>query len=233
MESTRAFHRHPLVRNVVARPRLLICVGVGLATLAFMPPAWHETTRLLIAWNVGVWAYIGAAIFLMLGSDTHSIRRRAVMTDEGRFVVLVLACLAAFASFVAIFLQLAAVKDAHGLLRAGHLTLAGGTVVSAWTFTHIMFTQHYAHEYFIERASERSLPPEDRGGLRFPGTANPDFSDFLYFAFVIGVASQTADVEITSPVMRRVSLAHSLVSFFFNTAILALTINIASGLIAG
>jgi uncharacterized membrane protein len=232
MEFSQAFHRRPLVRNIIARPRLIICVGLGLLSILVMPGSWHLPTRLLLAWNIGVVFYICAAILLMVQSDPRTIRRQALLTDEGRFVVLILACVSVAACFVAILLQLAEVKDTHGLLRAGHLTLAAGTVISAWTFTHIIFAQHYAHEYFIERASERELPEEFRGGLCFPGTQNPDFYDFLYFSFVIGVASQTADVEICSRPMRRVSLAHSLVSFFFNTTIVALTINIASGLVS-
>jgi uncharacterized membrane protein len=233
METSRAFHRHPLVRNVVARPRLLICIAIGALSLLVMPFSWHLPTRLLLAWNVGADLYIAAAIYEMSRSNEHTIRRRALLTDEGRYVVLLVACVAVTASFVAIFLQLSQVKEAHGLLRAGHLVLAATTVVSAWTFTHVMFTQHYAHEYFIERSSEKELPEEFRGGLQFPGTRNPDFFDFLYFSFVIGVAAQTADVAITSPPMRRVALVHSLVSFFFNTIIVALTINIASGLASG
>ena len=227
MPTTAAFHRHPLLRNVIARPRLLLCAIVGFLTLAILPAEWRWPTRLLIAWNIGTWSYIAAAFIMMAQSTTQTIRRRAVMTDEGRFVVLVLACIAATASFAAIFMQLATVKDAHGLLRAGHLGLAGATIISAWTFTHVMFAQHYAHEYFIERASERELAPEYRGGLHFPGEQSPDFFD----AFIIGVASQTADIEICSRPMRRVSLVHSLLSFVFNTIVVALTINIASGLV--
>ena len=118
-----------------------------------------------------------------------------------------------------------------GLMKGLHLGLAALTIVTSWAFIHIIFAQHYAHEYFIERASEKSLPEEFRGGLHFPGAGAPDYFDFVYFSFIIGVASQTADIEICSPPMRRVSLVHSLVSFFFNTTILALMINIASGLV--
>ena len=232
MTQTAAFRRHPVVRNVMARPRLLLCVVASLLAMLVMPIEWRLPTRLLIAWNLGAIAYIVAALAIMISADPRTIRARAILTDEGRFIVLTFASVAAMASIAAIFAQLPTVKETHGLLRAMHLTLTISTILSAWTFTHVIFAQHYAHEYFIERASEKDLPAEFRGGLNFPGTTNPDFLDFLYFSFIIGVASQTADVEICSPPMRRVSLAHSLLSFFFNTTILALTINIASGLIA-
>lgn len=232
MLKSETYRRHPVIRNVVARPRLLICVVIGLLALLVMPGDWRQPTRLLMAWNLGTWIYIGAALVMFARSNTTTIRRRALMSDEGRWVVLFFSLFATTASFAAIVAELAVVKDSQGLARAMHLSLAAATIISAWTFTHIIFAQHYAHEYFIERASERDLPEEYRGGLHFPGTKAPEFFDFVYFAFIIGVASQTADIEICSPPMRRVSLIHSLVSFLFNTTILALTINIASGLIA-
>jgi uncharacterized membrane protein len=93
------------------------------------------------------------------------------------------------------------------------------------------YALHYAHEYFDEYFTEPGKPAAERGGLVFPGTGNPGYFDFLYFSYVIGVASQTADVNITSPAMRRVALVHCVLAFFFNSAVLALTINIAAGLI--
>ena len=231
MPETALFQRHKLLRHVVARPRLALCGLLGLATLAVLPVDWQFSTRTLIAWNTGIWTYLAAAAVMMYRSTEQNIRRRAVVTDESRFVVLALTCVAAVASIAAIIAQLAATKDVHGLSRALHIGLAAATIVSAWTFMHVVFAQHYAHEYFIERASEKAMPEEFRGGLQFPGGCAPDYSDFLYFAFVIGVAGQTADVAICSRPMRRVTLVHCVLSFFFNTTVLALTINIAAGMI--
>ena len=227
-----ARQRNVFVRNIRARGRLVLSVAIGVAVYFVMPDEWRDSTRALVGWNVAATLYVVAAFFMLSGADAEDIKRYAIDADEGRFIALTLACVAATAAFVAIVDQLTAVKDSKGIYHAMHLTLAFATIVSAWTFTHLMFMQHYAHEYFIERDSELELPEEFRGGLCFPGTKTPAYSDFAYFAFVIGVASQTADVEITTSVMRRLSLVHSLLSFVFNTAILALTINIASGLIA-
>jgi uncharacterized membrane protein len=204
----------PITRNVFARPRL-----------------YQLSTRLLIAWGVGTWLYIVLSLIMMSGATEQSIRKHALVGDESRFVILTLASVAALASLGAIVAELAALKDTVGLLKYAHLVLAGLTIVSAWTFIHLIFAQHYAHEFYIERDDEQSLPDELAGGLRFPGTAKPIFIDFLYFSFVIGVASQTADVDTTSHPMRQVTLAHCILAFFFNTIILALTINIAAGLI--
>ena len=196
--------------------------------LLVQPAQWHMSTRLLIAWNVGVWLYIAAAGWLMMRSDESHLRRQAILGDESRFAVLTIGAIGAAASMVAIVAQLGQVKVLHGLLKAIHLSLAATTILSAWIFIHLTFALHYAHEYFIERDSERALAPELRGGILIPGCVRPDFSDFLYFSFVIGVACATADVNITSRPMRRVALFHCVLAFFFNTTIFALTINISA-----
>ncbi|MGO9133002.1 MAG: DUF1345 domain-containing protein [Methylovirgula sp.] len=105
------------------------------------------------------------------------------------------------------------------------------TIVSAWALIHVMFALHYAHEFVLERAARGAKPAKGRGGLIFPGTETPDYVDFVYFSYIIGVACQTADVEISSAEMRRIALLHGVLAFFFNSAVLALTINIAAGLI--
>ena len=223
--------RNRYLANVFARPRLLICVTLGVASALLLPAHWRAATRILTGWNLATWLYIVLVGLLMRKATPTSIRRRALMTDESRFVVLTLATLAAIVSLAAIFVQLGNVKDAVGLAKAMHLGLACATILSSWIFIHLMFAQHYAHEFFLERDAEKLLPEDERGGLRFPGARKPQFVDFLYFSFVIGCASQTADVETTSAEMRVITLLHGVISFFFNTTVLALTINIAAGLI--
>jgi uncharacterized membrane protein len=225
------FPRHRITHHLLTHPRLLISFAVGIAAFFIQPDHWMLATRLLIAWNTGTWLYIIIASVFMLHASEHSIRTQALRGDESRYVVLILATLAAITSLAAIVVQLGSVRDAHGLMKALHIGLASSTILSAWTFIHLMFAQHYAHEYFIERLHPHDTPSEAKGGLRFPGTEKPDFFDFLYFSFVIGVASQTADVEIWCKPIRRICLAHCILSFFFNTTILALTINIGAGLL--
>ena len=225
--------RRPLVRNILARPRLLLCLLVAALAFVLEPSSFRLSTRLLIGWNLGTWLYIVLVLIMMLQSTHYSIKQLAALGDESRFIVLTLACLASLTSLAAILAELSVAKDATGLLKAMHLGLAGLTIVSAWTFIHLIFAQHYAHEYFIERDADNdpATPPESQGGLHFPGSEAPHFSDFLYFSYVIGVACQTADVETTSRTMRRVALFHCILSFFFNTTILALTINLAASLV--
>lgn len=224
--------RHLVLRVVHGRWRLFSCLALGLIVGLLTPAAFEVATRLLIGWNAGVWSYL----FLSMphaGASGATIRSRAIQQDEGRFAILGFCTLAAGFSVAAIIVELAGVKEMRGAERQLHIALAIATIVGSWFFTHLMFALHYAHEYFIERGHDLQLPPDQRGGIRFPGDDKPDFSDFLYFSFVIGVAAQTADVSITSKEMRRISLVHSVIAFFFNTAIVALMINIASSLVSG
>jgi uncharacterized membrane protein len=194
------------------------------------PHDWRLATRLLIAWNGAILLYLILGGRMMMRADKLSIRRRAQLTDDGKYAFLGLSILAAIASFAAIVLELASVKDLSGSDKAAHIALVAITIISSWFFVHLTFTLHYAHEYFADEL--RTPDPTDvRGGLIFPGTKDPHYLDFLYFSYIIGVASQTADVATSSRTMRALALVHGVVSFFFNTTILALTINIAASLL--
>jgi uncharacterized membrane protein len=110
-----------------------------------------------------------------------------------------------------------------------HLGLSIATIVSSWLLVHTIFAQHYAHSYYRE---DRTLDECKADGLDFPGEIEPDYWDFLYFSFVIGMTSQVSDVNVTSRQIRRLSLIHGILSFFFNTTILAMAINIVAGSLA-
>ena len=215
-----------LLKSFRSRPRLLAAVAIGGLVHALTPTGWaeHVATRFLIGWNAGALAYLVLAAAMIRQSSTDLIQKRALHQDEGRFVVLSLVVIAAVIVLFAIGSQLAAVKDLHGLRRDGHVALAALTVFSSWAFTQTMFAMHYAHHYYVERVRGR---PEC---LLFPGTANPDYTDFMYFACVIGTSAQTADVSFNGASLRGIGLTHCVLAFFFNTTVLALTVNIAAGL---
>ncbi len=215
-----------LMRIVMARPRLLICLAIGLLTAVCLPEAMAQRgiTKAIIGWNVGAGLYLLLAARMMFWSTHERMRNRALQHDEGRIVVLVLVVAAALMCIGAIVAQLAVVKDMHGSQRYGHIALAALTIVTSWAFTQVMFALHYAHDYYA------TVVHGEHGGLEFPGGHPPDYGDFLYFASVIGTSGQTADVSFTSRRMRRTGTVHCVLAFFFNTTLLALTINIASGL---
>ncbi|RIX45092.1 MAG: DUF1345 domain-containing protein [Rhodocyclales bacterium GT-UBC] len=214
------------VRALLARPRLFSCALLGVLTALLLPAAvaQHAITRGIIAWNLGAGLYLVLALRMMFGSSHERMRHRAVQQDEGRFVVLFLVVVAAIVSLGAIVAELAVAKDYHGAFKAAHVGLAVLTILSSWAFTQIMFALHYAHDYYATEMRGGV------GGLIFPGGHAPDYGDFLYFACVIGTSGQTADVSFASRNMRRTGLVHCVLAFFFNATLLALTINIASGL---
>ena len=156
------------------------------------------------------------AYSMMLRCDVGHIRRSAAMQDDGRFLLLLLTALGAFASLAAIVFELGASKGN----RAG-LTLAIVTIVLSWAIVHTAFSLHYAHEFY------RNKKP---GGLQFPSGdthAEADYWDFVYFSFVIGMSAQVSDVGITDKIIRRTATVHGIISFVFNTTLIALMVNIA------
>jgi uncharacterized membrane protein len=219
-------HYPKVVRYFLARPRLIVSTCVGVLTGFFLPEslAHQAITRLIIAWNAGAILYLMLAGRMMATASQDGIRFRAQIQDEGRIVVIVLVIIAALASLGAIVAELAVARNYHGILRYAHIALAAVTIFSSWFFTQIMFALHYAHDYY------RILSREGRKGLLFPGDEDPSYGDFFYCACIVGTSGQTADVSFASKSMRRIGLAHSVLSFFFNTTLVALTINIASGL---
>jgi uncharacterized membrane protein len=133
--------------------------------------------------------------------------------------------LAAAAVLLAVGTQLATVKDLQGPARTLHIGLAGLTVLTNWLFTQVLFALHYAHDFYAARI--RGEPEL----LVFPGTPDPLYADFVYFAVVIGTSGQTADVAFNGTAIRRVGALHCVLAFFFNATLLALAINITAGLL--
>ena len=220
--------RSPIfIRLVLSRPRLFSSILVGVLVVFLLPKslALHEVTRAIVGWNVGAWLYLMLAARMMFWATCEKMRVRAIEQDDGKFFVLGMVIVAAIVSIGAIVAELAVGKNMHGMLRYEHIALAVLTILSSWAFTQVMFALHYAHDFYV--AKERGNP----GGLEFPNATAPDYGDFLYFACVIGTSGQTADVSFTSRAMRRTGLVHCVLAFFFNTTLVALTINIASSLI--
>jgi uncharacterized membrane protein len=217
-------HGRPLprpVRIIRARPRLFLSALIGLIVVAALPGDWKLTTRFLVGWNVGVVLYLAAALSVMASADVGRIRRQSELQDEGRLMMLVLIVVAAASSMAAIIVELGA---APGAAREPlRLALATVTIALSWAFIHTIFALHYAHEFHAVH--------REGGGLAFPGKEEPDYWDFVYFSFIIGMTSQVSDVAITSKVIRRTAAAHGIISFFFNAALLAITVNIAASAI--
>jgi uncharacterized membrane protein len=217
-------HRRRLtypLRVIWARPRLFISAAVGLIVIALLPHAWSIPTRMLCGWDAGIALYLLLVYTLMARSETGHIRGNALRQDEGRVAMLVLTVFAALASLGAILGELG---TGNGSVRtSAQLTSATVTIVLSWAFIHTIFALHYAHDYYGDRGDKRCLT--------FPNEDAPDYWDFVYFSFVIGMTSQVSDVAVASRSMRRTVAAHGIISFLFNAALLALTVNIAASVI--
>jgi uncharacterized membrane protein len=214
-----------VVKQALVRPRLAVSTVLGLATfLALSRRPDLPAKPAILAWDVGVGLYLVLAWHMMLVRGVEEMRRRAPEQDDGAFTVLVLSVAATLASLGAIVSELARASRLEGYEKIVALVLAGVTIFLSWAFVHTAFALHYAHEFYVDAPGRHAC-------LAFPGRDPPDYMDFLYFSFVIGTTSQTADVEIASSGMRRLALAHGVIAFVFNTTLLALSINIAAGLI--
>ena len=219
----RSTRRAPLVWRIIrVRPRLFASPVVGVAaTMAVAALTdWRPLMRGLFGWDICVGLYVILAFEMMARADVHQIRQRAATQDEGAIVILVLTVAAGLASLLAI---VALLGTSAAERQSSELILATVTIALSWAFIHTMFALHYAHEFYDESGGR---------GMVFPGgDEEPDYWDFVYFSLVIGMTSQVSDVGITTKEIRRTVAAHGVVSFFFNAALLALTVNIAASAI--
>ncbi|ABE61510.1 protein of unknown function DUF1345 [Nitrobacter hamburgensis X14] len=208
------------VRIIYARPRTFIAFAVGVVACLLLPHSLRLVTRLLIGWDVFAALYLILVFTVVFGSGLTHIRRNARLQDDGRFVILLVTAIGAFASIAAIVFELG--DHNHS---APELALATLTIALSWAAVHTTFALHYAHEYY------RGATP---GGLQFPSGdrhEDADYWDFVYFSFVIGMTAQVSDVGITDRIIRRTVTAHGVISFVYNTALLALMVNIAASAI--
>jgi uncharacterized membrane protein len=215
-------------RHLRQHPRLLISSLLGVVVYLLLPAGLGQGTRLLAAFDLAAIAFLAAIWIMMTRATTADMRRRAQFEDEGRNVILALSAAVASAILLAITFELHGLRDQAPGAAGGRVALAGLTILLAWFFMNTMFALHYAHFFYGDADGPADA---DARGLAFPGRAEPDYWDFLYFSFTIGMTFQVSDVQIESHRLRRTGLAHGVLAFFFNVVVLALTINIIAGLI--
>lgn len=202
-----------------ARHRLLLAVALGMLAWFVTPSHLSRVTRGLVAGDVAGLTLLAIAAWIILRADSDETRRRAAAFDPGRTLVWLVVLAVSSVSLLAATFVLRHAKSLPG--DEGHLLtlLAIATAIISWLLTHTGFTLRYAHLYY--RSGQDS-----EGGIGFPGDDKPDDLDFAYFAFTIGMCFQVSDSSITERVIRRTALLHALVSFAYNTGILALVLNI-------
>lgn len=211
------FHRHWRAQH-----RLALSALAGIVAWAFVPPHFTMTTRVLCAGDVAGLLLTLLTGYLIIHSDIDETQHQAAAHDPGRtFVWLLVLATSAFSLFAATFVLHGAAQlptpERHFLT-----TLGVATAFLAWLLTHIAFTFRYAHLYYRGR-------PEDEGGMGFPGASRPCNFDFAYFSFTLGMCFQVSDVQVTDPLIRRTVLGQALLSFAYNTGILAIVLNVVVG----
>lgn len=202
--------------------RIFFAAFLGGAMFALFPETWRLSTRILCAWDFGALAYIAMAAMVMRNSDPAEMRRRATMYDEPRLSFVILTLFAVGASFLAIFLEFSAAKT-NGSGPIVPVALGAVTLALSWALTHVMFTLHYAHLHYGDG--------DAAGGIQRPEKGDLNYTDLLYFSFLIGCATETSDFMSIKSGIRRFMILHSVVAYFFNVVIIALTISVISSLV--
>jgi uncharacterized membrane protein len=216
-----------IARSIAIRPKVYLAVLAGVTAAVLLPDTLSGSIRTALAGDIGAVVYLAIGVRMMLTHGGDVIRQRAAAQDDGSAVILAVVLVAIALSFWTIFGVLSEAKQVSGAMKGLYTGLAAATVLLSWLVTQVAFTFHYAHEFYRpdDTAEKRA------GGLEFPKDSSPDYWDFFYFATSIGAASQTSDIAIRTKALRRLVTLHAIISFFFNTAVLALAINIGASLI--
>ena len=207
--------------------RLFVAVAAGLASLLLLPHGWGGRSRGIVCWDVGAAIYLVLMFWLFATTPIGRMQANAQAQEDGEWTLFWLVVAGVVVSFVAIIGEFSSMKNAAPAARDLKVGLVAGTLLLSWLLSQVVFSLRYAHEYY-SRSGEAPID----GGLEFPGENRPDYLDFLYFAVVLGMTFQVSDVQITSRKLRRLALVHGLLGFMFNTVIIALTVNLASGLLS-
>ena len=210
-----------------AQRRLAIVVALGVAVYSIGPTVVPIANRLLVTWIAASLTYLVLYWLTILHADADLTRRRAAAYDQAAYVIFLLVTNAACASIVAIGFVMGDVKSLDFWPKALHVALSIAALLLSWMLIQTVFAFHYARRYYAP-ASVREGPA---AGLNFPGVEEPAYFDFAYYSFVLGMTSQVSDVSVTTAQMRRTTLAHSILSFVFNIAVLAMSINVIGGVI--
>jgi uncharacterized membrane protein len=225
--SAQWYRPRSIALSIAIRPRVYLAALAALSAVALLPSAVSGNLRTAIAGDIGAIVYLALGFRTMMSCGSDVIRKRAERQDDGKIVILILVLLAIALSFWTVVGVLSEAKQTSGHTRILRTLLAAATVGLSWLVTQVVFTFHYAHEFYRPDDTAEKLA----GGLEFPHDSKPDYWDFFYFATSLGAASQTSDVTIRTKALRRLVTLHAVVSFFFNTAVLALAINIGASLI--
>lgn len=212
--------------------RLLSGAFLGLVVSLALPLLhWplDDATRGLVGWCVAAVAYLLPAWWLAETSTAEGTRMRSQQLDQPQAWILLIMLVAVGVAVGVIAMLLQQVPQLCGGHRVGHIALGLAGLACSWLVIHTIYAFHYAHRYYQREQKESAKGPNaEHPGLKFPGKSEPDYFDFLYYSFVVGMTSQVSDVQVTSREMRRITLVHGVLAFTFNMLVLALSINVVA-----
>jgi uncharacterized membrane protein len=218
-----------LVCRPDARQRFVLGLAAGAATFVVLRGHLRLWSATIAAWNAVAVVILALDWLTILTTPQRKIRQLAQQQDLSRFLVFLFVVVTSSAALFAVGFLVSLKKSQTGYHFIIHLLLTLLTVIFSWSLVHTVYGLRYAHAFYGD--SDEPGANRHAGGLVFPGDRSPDYFDFAYFSFVVGMTCQVSDVQITSRHMRRITLVHSVLSFGFNTMILALLINTVSGLL--
>lgn len=219
--------RENIFLRITPISRLLIGLAAGLITFFCLPAdRLPLLLRCMLSWNAFAYVLLALCWLVIAARSTARIREFARREDGSRAYVFLLVLLASFASMILVASMILS-KASSGPLQTVYLIATVAGMLGAWVMVHTTFTFHYAHMYYDPDDQD---PHKRAEGLEFPSEKKPDYLDFAYFAFVIGMTFQVSDVEISARKIRRLALLHGLLAFLLNTFVVALTVNIIAGL---
>jgi uncharacterized membrane protein len=223
-------HTKNILYRIDAHHRLMIAVLVSITVFIISFKNLSGPELALTTWISCALTIILFNWIIILGSHPREVKKIAKLQDSSRAFLFGFIVLASVVSLVAIVFLLKESKGLSEVQRNGHILLAITAVFISWWLVHTIFSLRYAHMFYDTDTDDGGKRPG--GGLDFPDTKEPDYLDFMYFGFVVGMTFQVSDVQITDRSIRRLCLLHGLISFAFNTAIVALSINVISGMVS-
>lgn len=222
-EKTETPLKIPLIERVHAIPKLLFCALLGvIVSLVFQTKEYGMLNNIMIGWDTFSLCMVIMNWITFAITNSRQIRQQSKVQDASRSIIFIIILISTFASFLAVLLLILS-KNKSSHTESIQMAIAIAGMIFSWLLIHTTFTLRYAHIFY---GDHKSKPDTAAGGLEFPGEEKPEYFDFAYFSFVLGMTFQVSDVQITSKRLRRLALLHGLLSFGFNTIMIALTINL-------
>lgn len=215
-----------------SRPlRFYLSLVLGIIVFLLTERSYSATVAFMLSWSTFAIFHLFFSWVIIFSFHPKEVKAFAKEEDSSASFIFLFVVVTAFISLFAIIYLLQSIPNLSKQGLSLHILLSISSVFCSWTLVHTIFTLRYAHLYY-RKAGDEMGGKTTAMGLEFPNEKEPDYLDFAYFSFILGMTFQVSDVQITSRAIRRLALLHGLLSFIYNTGILAFSINIVSGLIS-